>query len=248
MSLDSAPRDGFGSIDLSHIRRLVRHWIAYVGARRLVGGVVSVTLVCLAGWMLVRPAPAPVESAMPRASALGVEVATSTAPAAPATLTVHVAGAVRKPGVYSLAAGSRVVDAVRAAGGASSRADLEGINLAQVIIDTEQVYVPVRRTSAPRVTVAPRLRPVRSRVPTTTVATTPDGGATTPGTPGQARVDLNSATAAQLDALPGVGPATARAIIAHRARKGPFAKVEDLMNVPGIGPAKFAAVRDYISV
>lgn len=247
MSFDPETRDGLGPVDLSHVHRLARHWIAYIGPRRLVGGVVSVTLVCLAGWILVRPSAVPVEAAMPRALVSGSAATTTMVATGPVTLTVHVAGAVMKPGVYSLAPGSRVVDAVRAAGGASSRADLERINLAQVIIDTEQVYVPVRRANASRVTVAPRLRPVRNPVPSSTLAASIDGGSTPPGPSAQARIDLNSATAAQLDALPGVGPATARAIISHRTRKGPFAKVEDLMNVPGIGPAKFAAIRDLVS-
>lgn len=236
--------------DPAEWKRLARHWVAYVGARRLLGGCVSALVVGIGGWVLVRPSATPVESRIPHVADVGVgpAVITSVAPVAP-PMKVHVAGAVRKPGVYSMAPGSRVVDAVRAAGGPTDRADLERINLAQVVIDTEQVYVPVRRANAPRVTVAPRLRPVRNAVPVTTVVPAGQAGATLPQSPsGSTRIDLNSATMTQLDSLPGVGPATARAIVTYRTRKGPFVKVEDLMNVPGIGPARFAALKDLVSV
>jgi competence protein ComEA len=135
-----------------------------------------------------------------------------------------------------------VVDAISAAGGALRSADLESINLAQTLTDTEQVYVPVKKVSRPRVTVAPRLRPQRTS-PTTIPAGS--GGAATPSTK---LVNLNTATAAELDSLTGVGPSTAKAIIAYRAKKGSFSKVEDLLNVPGIGPAKLAAMRDEVTV
>lgn len=247
-----------------------RHWIAFIGPRRLVGGVLSALAVCVGGWVLLRPAGAPVESLIPRAPTAstpegaptaGGEGTTSAglapngalpAPQIIPDIKVHVAGAVKSPGVYSLPPGSRVVDAVRAAGGATGRADLERINLAQTIIDTEQVYVPVRRSGSPTPTVSPRLRPERRRA--SPVSTVPGTIGTPPSPDGTsdpsrgARINLNSATAAQLDDLPGIGPATARAIVAHRARKGPFAKVEDLLNVSGIGPAKLAALRDLVTV
>ena len=198
--------------------------------------------------MLVRGSAPPVEASIPR-----VTVGTATGPVSgasstvPVTLkvTVHVAGAVARPGVYSLFPGARVVDAVTAAGGATSSADLERINLAQLVIDTEQVYIPVRSYRAPRVTVSPRLRPTRTsvpRVPAQGASTVPEQNR------GSTKIDINVATAAQLDALPGVGPATSKAIVSYRSRKGPFAKIDDLMNVPGIGPAKFAAMRDLVTV
>jgi competence protein ComEA len=155
---------------------------------------------------------------------------------------VHVAGAVKSPGVYRLAVSARVIDAVTAAGGPASDADLERINLAQVLVDTEQVFIPGRTTRSATPTIAPRHRPTTTvaspRVPTQQ-GTSPSSGAL---------VDLNTAMAPELDALPGVGPATAKAIIDYRTSKGKFSRVEDLLNVAGIGPAKLAALRDLVTV
>jgi competence protein ComEA len=167
----------------------------------------------------------------------------------PLTVRIHVAGAVVRPGVYTVSSSARVVDAVTAAGGATSRADLERINLAQTIVDTEQVFVPFRSTHTTKVTVAPRLRPSRTTIPVSVPAipgAVPIIGA--PITTLSPLINLNSATSDQLDTLPGVGPSTAKAIISYRTRKGPFGKVEDLLNVPGIGPAKVEAIRDQVTV
>jgi competence protein ComEA len=144
---------------------------------------------------------------------------------------------------------ARIVDAVKAAGGATSRADLERINLAQTIVDTEQVFVPFRSSRTTKVTVAPRLRPSRTTVPVS-VPTIPGAmpAIGVPNTTMTPLINLNSATSDQLDTLPGVGPSTAKAIISYRNRKGPFGKVEDLLNVPGIGPSKVAALRDQVTV
>jgi competence protein ComEA len=130
---------------------------------------------------------------------------------------VHVVGAVRHPGVYQLADGARTRDAVTAAGGATRKAALDGLNLAAPVADGEQVVVPVRGRARP---VAP------------------------PGKP--AVVRLNRADIAALDTLPGIGPATAQRIVAWRDEHGPFATVEGLLDVPGIGEAKLAAMRDLI--
>src|SRR5579863_4220845 len=130
------------------------------------------------------------------------------APAA-AELVVDVAGAVRRPGLYHLAAGTRIADAVAAAGGASAKADVTLVNLAAPLADGEQVLVPARGAA----------------------------GATGSGTPSPiAPLDLNTANAEQLDALPGVGPATAQRIIDYRQEHGPFRNVDELEGVPGIGP------------
>lgn len=162
---------------------------------------------------------------------------------------IHVAGAVVRPGVYSVSSSARVVDAVKAAGGATSRADLERINLAQTIVDTEQVFVPFRSSRTTKITVAPRLRPSRTTGPVSVPVipgAVPIIGA--PITTMSPLINLNSATSDQLDTLPGVGPSTAKAIISYRNRKGPFTKVDDLLNVPGIGPAKVGALRDQVTV
>ena len=228
------------------IKKRISYWIAFVGIARLFFGVLLSAIAAISMWLLVRPSAPLVESVAPHASGVGIVAPLSTLPT-PLTVRIHVAGAVVHPGVYSVSSSSRVVDAVTAAGGATSRADLERINLAQTIIDTEQVFVPFRTSHTTKVTVAPRLRPSRTTVPVS-VPTIPGAipSATTSAT--TSLINLNSATSDQLDTLPGVGPSTAKAIISYRSRKGPFGKVEDLLNVPGIGPAKVAALRDQVTV
>jgi competence protein ComEA len=153
------------------------------------------------------------------ASTTGASAASSAAPAATAgPLLVHVVGAVLHPGVYELAGGARARDAVTAAGGATRRAVLEGLNLAAPVADGEQVVVPVKGQ--------------------------PSHAAATPSKP--AIVRLNQADVAALDTLPGVGPATAQRIIAWRDEHGPFGSVEDLLDVPGIGESKLGAMRELI--
>ena len=209
----------------------VRHWVAFVGGRRLAGSVVGTLIAVGVGWFIFRPSPTPVELSLP-------SITTSVVAASGGDVHVHVVGAVKKPGVYTLPPSSRVVDAVAAAGGSLGSADLEGINMAQTLMDSEQVLIPARRVSRPSVTVAPRLRP-RPRATSTTAPTNAQTSRT---------ININTATAAQLETLTGVGPATAKAIISYRTTKGFFTKVEDLLNVPGIGPSKLAAMREEISL
>jgi competence protein ComEA len=137
-------------------------------------------------------------------------------------LVVHVAGAVRRPGVYRLRAGARVADAVRRAGGARRRADLSAVNLASELQDGRQVLVPLRAPGGGAVATA--------------------GGATAPGVP----LDLNTATVEQLDELDGIGPATAQQIVAYREAHGGFGSVEELDQVPGIGETRLASLRDKV--
>jgi competence protein ComEA len=153
---------------------------------------------------------------------------------------VHVAGAVAAPGVVRLGNGSRVVDAVTAAGGLRADADPDRVNLAATLVDGQRVVVPIVGQPIPA-EVAPA--PVPSSGGTTTAAGASSGAAST-GAP----VDLNTATAEQLDALPGVGPSTAAAILDHRSSAGPFTSVDQLLDVRGIGEAKLEALRDLVSV
>ena len=139
-------------------------------------------------------------------------------------LVVHVAGAVRRPGVYRLRAGARVADAVRRAGGARRRADLSAVNLASELQDGRQVLVPLRAPGGGAVAAA--------------------GGAPAPGVP----LDLNTATVEQLDELDGIGPATAQQIVSYREAHGGFGSVEELDQVPGIGETRLAALRDKVRV
>src|SRR3954451_2129356 len=143
---------------------------------------------------------------------------------------VHVAGAVRRPGVYRLRAGARVQEAVRRAGGARPGADVNAINLAAKVVDGQQVVVPSRRGAGSG----------------GAVAAPSDGGAGAAAGAVAPPVSLNTATAEQLDTLDGVGPATARKIIQWRTDHGGFRSVQDLGQVPGIGPKKLAALRDRV--
>jgi competence protein ComEA len=145
---------------------------------------------------------------------------------APATaqLYVDVVGAVRRPGLYRLRARSRVADAVGRAGGPTRNAQLDLINLAALVADGEQVVVPRRGAIAP-------------------AAAGAGGSAAAAGGP----VHLNGATLEQLDALPGVGPVTAKKIIDYRTQHGGFSSVDELDAVPGIGPARLADLRPLVA-
>jgi competence protein ComEA len=154
---------------------------------------------------------------------------------------VYVSGEVVKPGVYVLLATARVIDALQAAGGATNHADLVVVNLAAPLVDAAQVFIP-RMGSTPRVKLP---RPHAGiNLPIAGVgADVGDGATSTTGI-----VDINSATLSDLDALPGVGPSTAQAIIDYRTANGPYASVDDLLNVRGIGPSKLAAMRARVRV
>jgi len=148
---------------------------------------------------------------------------------------VHVAGAVREPGVYELKAGSRVTDAVERAGGPRARAWLESINLASQLVDGQQVMVPLRPAAASESTgVRASVTPGAS-----------DGllaGAATTGP-----ISLSTASAAELERLPGVGPVTAEKIVDHRNEHGPFRSADELTAISGIGPARVDAIRDLVA-
>jgi competence protein ComEA len=196
-------------------------------------------LLTVGGWWLLRPARAPVEDALPRAApgAAGGPPAASagTLPSPPAVATaevvVQVAGAVNQPGVYHLADGSRVTDLIAAAGGPAADADLQAMALASLLTDGQRVQVPHQGEV----------------LPSTATGAMPAAAAGSGATPA-APIDLNTATEADLDALPGVGPTTARAIVAYREAHGPFHQVDDLTDVQGIGPARLDALRELVKV
>lgn len=169
--------------------------------------------------------------ALPRAVRI-----TTTAPPPP-PLVIYVGGAVVQPGLVQLPDGARVADAVAAAGGLRPDADAGRLNLAEKLRDGARLYVlAVGEVVAP---------PVAGQVGTP--GANPGSTATGDGT-GGAPVDLNTATEAELDALPGVGPATAAAIVAHRGTIGRFSSVEQLADVRGIGPAKLETLRPLVRV
>jgi competence protein ComEA len=138
---------------------------------------------------------------------------------------VDVAGAVRRPGVYRLPRGSRVADAIERAGGTTRRAEATLVNRAAPVADGQQVLVPARGVPA-------------------LASGAPGGGA--PHGASTAPIDLNTATAEQLDTLPGVGPVTAQKIVAYRQTHGPFTSVDQLDAIRGIGPARIADLRGLV--
>jgi competence protein ComEA len=150
-------------------------------------------------------------------------------------LAVHVAGAVARPGLYHLPAGSRVADALGRAGGKLPAADVDRLNLAARLIDGQKILVTRRGDPLP-------LEAVGAGA---SVGTT--GGEAAPPAPVEP-IDLNTADIAALDSLPGIGPATARAILEERSRRGGFRSIRDLLRVPGIGEGRFARLKDRVRV
>jgi competence protein ComEA len=179
------------------------------------------------------------------------------------TLRVHVVGAVRRTGVYDLPAGARVTDAVAKAGGARPDADLEAINLADFARDGEQIHVPSRRATravsriaappAPAARAPAARRAPAASAPTRSLGRYPAAAAPAPRADAPARagdgiVNVNTAGLEELDTLPGVGPATAQAIIDYRREHGPFQRPEDLLNVRNIGEKKLGQMLPRVRV
>ena len=157
----------------------------------------------------------------------------------PARIYVHVDGAVEAPGVYELVGTHvRANDAVRAAGGLSLEADTSRINLAAPLSDGDKLYVPAQGEGAAQEGSASAEGGSQG---STSAGDSSEGGST-------GVVNINTATASELDALPGVGPSTATSIVEDREANGPFASPEDLMRVSGIGEKKFAKLKDHICV
>jgi competence protein ComEA len=154
------------------------------------------------------------------------------AAAAPRKVVVHVVGEVRRPGLYRLRDGARVADAVARAGGASRRANLAGLNLAAPLADGAQVLVPARVAA----------------VAAGALEVPAGSGASDLAQPGPAqKLSLSTATAEQLDELPGVGPVTAQKILDYRTEHGFIRSVDELDAVPGIGPARIEQLRDLVT-
>jgi competence protein ComEA len=183
-------------------------------------------LVVLGGvfFFLRRPQPEPITILPPEPTATSLPTPT------PRLLCVYVSGAVARPDVYELPPDSIVKDAIEAAGGPTGEADLNRINLARRVQDEEQIYVPQKGEESPPVS--------------------PPSGPSLSSPSGQKgdKVNINTATAEELDTLPGVGPSIAQRIIDYRTTHGPFQSIEDIKKVKGIGDATFEELKDKITV
>lgn len=215
-----------------------------VSRRAVLGVLALVLLVVLIGGVRVaravqdaRPEVIASQTTAPRATdssaleqgQLSAEAEASSSPTQSAVI-VHVAGAVKEPGIVELRPGDRVVDALRAAGGATSKADLGALNLARPVTDGEQVYVPLPGESPP--------------APAAVAGSSGGGG----GVGSDGVVDLNTADAQALDSLPGVGPVLAERILDWRLEHGRFTSVDELAEVSGIGDKLLSQIREKVRV
>lgn len=207
----------------AHLRRTVH--LPHVKVIATIAVAASVLLV----WWLLSGRPETSDPAAPLAlstSAAGPASSAGPASNAPsAELIVDVIGKVRKPGIVTVPKGSRVYQAIEAAGGLKGRADTASLNMARILTDGEQILVGIEPVTAPG-------------------GPADTGTGTAPGT----KVNLNTATSEQLDTLPGVGPVTAKAILDWREENGRFGSVDDLLDVKGIGDATLAELRDLVVV
>jgi competence protein ComEA len=200
-----------------------REWLVGLGRRELtVLVIVGVAVAGLSAVWFVRSVPRPVVVEPLEHSAAAPTVAPSPEGPGP-QIFVHVAGWVRRPDVYRLHLGDRVIDAIERAGGARPGAALDALNLAALLVDGQQVYVP---------------REGATSGPSSTSGTSAAGE----------KININLATAEELESLPGIGEVLAQRIIDYREEHGPFASVDDLVDVSGIGEATLEELRDLVTV
>jgi competence protein ComEA len=192
-------------------------------SRGEIAGLIVVLVAVLggAGLWYARSLPKPVTIAESGPGAAQPAVSPTSSPA---LLIVDVAGAVRTPGVYEFAEGERVVDAIERAGGPRPKADLSLLNLAAPLVDGTQILVP-------------KIGPAVTGVP----------GETAPGS-ATGLININTASATELETLSGIGEVLAATIVEYRTQNGPFASVDDLLDVSGIGPATLEEIRDQVTV
>ena len=226
---EPAPDRGARLTDVVRWRLPPRTAVVALAALALVGGAVAVRAAAQPTGDPVAIEEPAVTADAPVGDAAGTAAAPEPSPAEQATVWVHVVGRVASPGVVALPAGSRVGDAVTAAGGALPDADLAGLNLAAVVQDGAQVRVP-----------APGEEPVA-------VADAGDPGASGAGA-ADGLVDVNAAGSAELQTLPGIGPVLADRIVAWRTEHGPFDSVDALLDVSGIGPSVLGQIRALVRV
>ncbi|MGW4631517.1 ComEA family DNA-binding protein [Nocardia sp. NPDC004415] len=224
-------------------------------------GVVGVLAVVVTGVVMMRDQPIPqavppvpvvrAEAAPARPETVAAVAALTDTGAGPgAEVVVSVVGLVEHAGLHRLPGGSRVADAIEMAGGVRDGADLSGLNLAQRLSDGDQLVVGATGPHSDPLRVGSAMISASGGTPA--IGPTPAGGsgpkATGGGTGKSGGVDLNTATEAELDALPGVGPVTAKAILAWRAANGRFTDIAQLGEVDGIGPARLARLRELVRI
>jgi competence protein ComEA len=190
--------------------------------------------------------PSMVPTVPPQLAVVGAQAtpdgSVGTPPPAPTRVVVYVCGSVKHPGVYDMAAGSRVADGIDRAGGALGDADLEQLNLAQPLADAMKIDVP-RKGEHPLV--ASGLESAPSSTGTSSSRRRHGGRSSHKLQPGQT-LDVNTASEAELTQLPGVGPSLAARILEYRTENGPFQSIDDLQNVSGIGPSKLDKMAPYV--
>lgn len=196
------------------------------GRRRDTLLVAAIVAAIVLGGLALWSRGAPARVAPPATSNRGGVADARPVPTPAGVVLVHVAGAVKRPGLYELPSGARVADAVDAAGGPRPRGDLDRLNLAEALADGVKIEVPAR--GAP-------------------IASTPLGSVPSPS-PSVAVIDLNQADQVALESIPGVGPVTATAILEYRAEIGSFSSVDQLLEVSGIGPVTLENIRPYVTV
>lgn len=207
------------------------YWLRKHREGVIVGLLLSLLFAIVLGvvlWAVKRPAPAPIviQSLTPFPTLTRGPTAT------PQPLLVYVSGAVAQPGVYTVPWDSRVQQAITAAGGPTLDADLVRVNLAARVRDEQQVYVPYQHEMATPV------------LPTAV----PDMASNAPlALPGQ-KININTASASELEALPGIGPVLAQRVVEYRQSNGPFSTPEDIKKVKGIGDGIFAEIKAWITV
>ncbi|HKV18712.1 MAG TPA: ComEA family DNA-binding protein [Mycobacterium sp.] len=207
-------------------------------------GVVGVAAVLVTVFTLLGDNTPPVVSAkLPPVEMVSTAQPTPSAPVPEGPVIVSVVGLVHKPGLVTLSSGARIADALTAAGGALDGADVIGLNMARRVADGEQIIVGIAAPPGEPTTMGSSVGAEPTAAPAADEPAGTDGGST-PG----ASVDLNSATEEQLDALPGVGPVTAAAIVAWRSANGSFTSVDQLADVDGIGPARLEKLRAQVHV
>ncbi|MEI8322698.1 MAG: helix-hairpin-helix domain-containing protein [Actinomycetes bacterium] len=246
---------------LKRLEEKCSQFIRWYGPARAFATAGSVAVVCVGAWWLLRAPEPPLENSLPLAivssassstltTVVGEEPNTSLVEmnsAGAREVVVHVAGAVNKPGVYRLRPDARVIDAVNAAGGVTASADTAAVNLALPLLDAEQVYIPIRSSLRPHTTIAVQRKPSAAVGSPSSTAAAPTVGVTETSVK-SALININTASALELEALPSVGPSTAKAIVAFRTKNGPFGKAEDLLKVPGIGDGKLAAMKPFVAL